>query len=205
MNDIIANILLGYISGLLWADKYAGMVRIATRTTESGLKQYFPVACNVTETECNAGRYIDLIPNDGKKSVMYFEDAGGVQYKTRTGSIYTYTANLRLVCWLNLKKLGLTDCSATPGAIGDILRALPGKVTPADASPYGLSNVIISYNGEEKKDVSIFSKYSYNEAQTQYLLYPYDYFALNISVDFSMNENCLPTLTPGSDNPCNTH
>lgn len=203
MIDIVANILHEYIKDLAWADKTAALIRVATRTTESGVRQYFPVACQLTEAECNAGRYQDLMPDDRKKSVMYFEDNGGVQYKRKAGSVDIYEAHLRLVGWLNIKLLGQTDCSITAGAIGDILRALPGKVAPAVASTYGLSNVLIHYAGEAKKDVNIFSKYSYNEAQTQYLLYPYDYFALEFSVEFSMNKECLPTLTPGTVNNCN--
>ena len=203
MIDIVANILHDYIKNLAWADKTAALIRVATRSTESGVRQYFPVACQLTEAECNSGRYQDLMPDDRKKSVMYFEDNGGVQYKRSAGSVDYYEAKLRLVGWLNIKQLGQTDCSITSGAIGDILRAMPGKVAPHIASTYGLTNVLINFDSEVKKDVNIFSKYSYNEAQSQYLLYPFDYFALDFSVDFAMNTDCLPTLTPETPDNCN--
>jgi hypothetical protein len=203
MINIVANILHDYIKELPWADKTAGLIRVATRTTESGIKQYFPVACNLTEAECNGGRYKDLMPDDRKKSVMYFEDNGGVQYKRSQGSVDFYEAKLRLVGWLNLKLLGQTDCSVTSGAVGDILRAMPGKVAHSIASTYGFTNMLINFDGELKKDVNIFSKYSYNEAQAQYLLFPFDYFALDFTVEFAMNIDCLPTLTPETPHNCN--
>jgi hypothetical protein len=203
MNDIIAGILKDYVDTLAFADKIAGMVRIAERTGEAGLKQYFPVACNLTEAECNTGRYMDLIPDGKKKSVIYFEEKAGVQLLRRGGSGNVYESKLRLVVWLNLKLLGIEACTSTAGAMGDILRVIPNKIPQTITSPFGIGNMIVTFEGEALKSADIFSKYSYNQAQTQYLLFPYDYFALDFTIELHLNKECLPSLTPGEPNNCN--
>jgi len=49
----------------------------------------------------------------------------------------------------------------------------------------------IKVNQELVKSAAIFSKYSYDEAVTQYLMYPFDYFALDITTDFLINKSCI--------------
>ena len=66
--------------------------------------------------------------------------------------------------------------------------------------PVSLSNVFpysfirIELTGEETKNVSIFSKYTYNEEEKQYLIYPFDYFALNYEISFYVGINCIDPI-----------
>jgi hypothetical protein len=46
--------------------------------------------------------------------------------------------------------------------------------------------------GQNKE--GIFSSYSYNETEKQFLNYPYDYFAFNLNIDYRLPIGCLEEL-----------
>ena len=195
MNELIADILKNNLAGLTWIDRYAGLVRTASIKVKSGdttiIKQ-FPVACNVTEADCTTDKYQDLVPNSTKRSIIYFED-NGVSYELYRGNMLKGTANLRLVCWFNLKKFGNTDCTYSATLINDLLSHLPINLN--DYTP--LANATLRIDSEEPKTAAIFNRYSYDELLNQYLLYPYDYFAVNLIVTFYMPKNCIdPVIDP---------
>jgi UDP-3-O-acyl-N-acetylglucosamine deacetylase len=52
-------------------------------------------------------------------------------------------------------------------------------------------SIYISSITQVERSVDIFSKYTYNEQATQYLMYPYDYFALDLDIDFMIP--CIET------------
>ena len=189
MNQTVANILKSYIECLDFVDKIAGLVQTVylNITDDSGVKvqKSFPVSCNFSAEDCKTGLYNDLAPDSKYKTVIYFED-GGVTFNKREGAFICYTSNLKLVCWINVAKLygelcpdGI-PCTAGSVIIKKILCQLPEH--PANVDPFAkFYPVVVS---EDIRSNSIFSKYTYNELQTQYLLYPYDFFALNITTDF---------------------
>jgi hypothetical protein len=185
----IGLILKSYLAPLPFVDRLGGIVRPITKTDRDGektIKKTFPVDCNVTEHDCIAGQYTDLVPNSKYKSIHYFED-NGTSILQRTAMDFHFQAKLKLVGWLNLKKLGKTECSLSSLAIANILKAFPTNYFNNGI----YSRIQISVLGQDPKDSRIFSKYSYSEEQTQYLMYPYDYFALNLSVGFSIREACI--------------
>lgn len=191
MNQAIADIIKTQIEDLDFIDKIAGLVQtvhidIANENGERVTKS-FPVACCVTADDCIAGAYNDLAPNSKYKTVIYFED-GGVSFVKNTRSHKFFRSTLRLVCWINVAKLKEQECyntlSCTVSAhlIADIIRHLPvypQNISPFDAVSFEVTDQVIRSN-------SIFSQYSYNEKQTQYLLSPYDFFALTIQTDFAI-------------------
>ena len=191
MNQAIANILKGHIEDLTFVDKIAGLVstQYMTITDENGNKvqKAYPVACCVTADDCKEGAYNDLTPNSAYKTVIYFED-GGVSFVRAQGNFRHYQSRLRLVCWINVAKKYedpcYTDvpCNASTNIIIEIIRAIPNF--PANHDP--LMQVRFEVMGQPVRDNSIFGRYTYNEMQTQYLMAPYDYFALDITTDFAI-------------------
>ena len=137
----------------------------------------------------NINLSIDLVPNSNKRSIIYFEN-NGIKISPINGNIFECVANVRLVCWCNLKKINDTFVNA------DLI-----KLAVIQAMPVSLSNVFpysfirIELTGEETKNVSIFSKYTYNEEEKQYLIFPFDYFALNYEVSFYVGSNCIEPIT----------
>lgn len=185
------------IATLPFIDRLAGMVRPVTIKTEqqtgSFTKQIFPVACNVSAADCiNQGKYQDLVPNDSKKSVIYFEENGGSVVIGKERNNFQFRAGIRIVGWLNLGKLGVTGCSWSSVAVLQILSKLPQGY-------FNLNNTYtkcrIASVFEAEKSPAIFSKYSYDESVIQYLLYPFDYFALNLTIEYVVPLACINALT----------
>lgn len=202
MNNKIAAILKTYIVTLPWADKVGGLVQtvnVLDKSGEKGVEKSYPVSCDVTSDACVKGIYQALTPDSKKKSIMYFEDRGGVTFKRQEGDRLHYTAQLRLIGWLNLKQLECDTCG-TEGGCGvsgdyvlDVIQLFPYR--PIDVG--GFYGVMIHPPVQVERSVSIFSRYTYNETATQYLMYPYDYFALDFDVDFMINTRCKkPNVIP---------
>jgi len=195
MNNTIANIIKARIEDLDFIDKIAGLVSTVHMniTDENGTKvqKAYPVACDVTADDCKQGAYNDLCPDSKYMTVIYFED-GGVEFRERKGIFTCFTSRLRLVCWINVAKYlseccneGIT-CTASADIIKKILCALPPQ--PENIDPY--TSVYPVVTSQLVRSNSIFSQYSYNEKQTQYLMAPFDYFALNIVTEFCVCMDC---------------
>lgn len=201
----IGQILKSYISPLGFIDKLGGVVRVVTKNESdsegSVIRKSFPVDCDVTNDDCLTGKYVDLMPNSAYLSVSYFEDQG-VRLVTQDVRNFTFEATLKYVCWLNLKKLGKTSCSNSALAYLNILKALPTAYFNQTVNTVPYSRVIIKVDGQDIKSPQIFSKYTYDEEKTQYLIYPYDYFSMNVNVQFTISQACIPAFTTGEELIC---
>lgn len=189
MNGQIADIIKSQIENLPFMDRTAGLVRIVKRQEvgEKGtIVKTFPVDCDVSQKDCVSGKYTDLIPNTKYKSIHYFEDMG-VTPSGQDQLNFDFDARLRLVGWLNLQKLGKTTCSVSHLAIAAILK----KISSGNFNSFPFTRIQIKCSGIEPKTAAIFSKYSYAEEISQYLLYPYDYYAMNFNVSFRVPYKCI--------------
>lgn len=189
MNNKIANIVVDYIKDLPWIEKLAGMTQVARiYQTSDGAKieKRYPISCQLDyEDACKEGCYDELVPNSKYRSVVYFED-GSFSYRERRGKRLYYESNIRLVAWLNYKLLEGAGCGSTGEYILDIIQALPEIPVDID-NMRGMTITVIS---QARRDSGIFSKYTYNEFATQYMLIPYDYFALDIRTEFFVIPEC---------------
>ena len=181
MNNIIADLLKGYIDTLVWSDKTSGLVQTANIRIKNGdsvSDKSYPVSCHMTYNACIKGAYQDLAPDSKKKSVLYFEDKG-VAFVEKIGNRMKMRSSLRLVGWLNLCLIE-DSCGQTGSYVIDVIKVLPSHVF----STTEFISIFISSISQVERSVDIFSKYTYNEQATQYLMYPYDYFALDLEIDF---------------------
>jgi len=195
MNHAIADILKARIIDLDFVDKIAGLVAPTYMNIPDKdgnmVEKCFPISCTTTVQDCKEGLYNDLCPDSKYKTVIYFEDRG-VSYDRREGKFIYYKSNLRLVCWINIALIESdactdgTDCSMSAELIKEIICAMPSH--PTNISPFVSVYPVIT--SQEIRSNSIFSQYTYNEKQVQYLMYPYDYFALNIETSFAVCQNC---------------
>lgn len=195
MTNDLAEILKGKISGLPFMDRITGLVKTLTirDTQENGTSKVksYPIACNVTANDCvSNGKYQDLVPSSKHKSVIYFEDTGGTQMTGIKGDLFNFRSTIRLVGWLNLKKMGLTDCNWSSTAVLQVMRELSQLTQPANYHDKYL-HLKMTGMSEAVKSVDIFRRYTYDEPVSQYLIYPYDYFAIDITIEFSVNKNCI--------------
>ncbi len=197
----IGNILIGQIDTLPFLDKYTGVVKVITMADNSAgrnVKKIFPVACNLNLEDCNKGkRYLDFVPDDSKKSVLYLEDTG-LRFQRQEGNRTYWKASYNLVCWLNLPKLGSTSCSYSAIAILSILKSLP--IQPFNANDT-YNQIKINLIGQQPKSTNPFARYSYDESVSQFLMYPFDYFVLALDVDFMVDLRCV--VIPDLSEPIN--
>ena len=192
MNNKLANIIKGKISDLTWIDKIAGLVQTVNIKIDKVSKSY-PISCDVDYEVCIKGAYQDLAPNSKKDSIVYFEDKG-VSFVQRIGNRIKFRSSLRLVCWLNLKNIYGATCDAevehgnvSGDYVIEVIKALP-SVPFSEGDFIGITITDIS---QAERSVDIFSKYTYNEQATQYLLFPFDFFALDLQIEFTIP--CIKT------------
>lgn len=189
----IGNIIINKIKDLSFIDKYAGVVRPATKTDRDSdnkvVRKTFPIACNVIPTECDDGTYMELCPDSKKKSVVYLEDSP-IAFLRREKNTFHFRGRFDLVVWLNLPMLGKTDCSVSSKVLMSIIAAFPDL--PFHSGIF--QSINISVLGQDQKTRNPFQKYSYDEATSQFLLYPFDYLVIPIQVDFAVNKKCLDSF-----------
>lgn len=198
MVNEIGEIIIGYIKQLPFVENISGVVKQISYKTETGVKKTFPASCILTAEQCKTGDYKDLCPDNSKKSIIYLEDKGARLIK-KEGPMYFWRASFDLVCWLNLPALGFSDCSYSAIAIMAILSKLPGSPVPSNGIYSRLNYIPV---GEVTKAQNPFAKYTYDETINQFLMKPYDYFVLNIDVEYCIDKRCLTAQSINPLIPC---
>ena len=170
-----------------FTDKITGIVKTA-QADIAGTVKTFPVAVNTDISVCSDSQLLDYSPDNTKTSIIYFEDRGTQMNRMENSSVY-FTSNFTLVCWFNYKKL-TGDMTNTSLITGNILKYIPvvlGNITP-------LIGVVLSVTGEQASDGGVFSKYSYMEAQSQFITYPFGYVALDMTAEYSVRKECFEDI-----------
>lgn len=192
----IASILKDRISAFPYVDKIGGLTRVA-RYQREGTEVVIPVAGDVDEAlACDPSTVRDMVPDDRYGCIVYFEDRGTTRETSRTRGTF-YSASLRLVCWINTAKFG-----SDPVAADRILEQFTNDLNVGQ--PYntdtliGLKHLV---SGIPQRGASIFSQYTYPEAARQYLLWPFDAFALDIIATYRIKPGCEEAPVP-DDNAC---
>ena len=178
--------ILPYVQTLNFADLVAGIVTPATKkiinSEGNATIKIFPIYEN-TPSQCSSGDYVTLIPDEKYKSIIYFEEVNSIIISQSNYEI-KFRADVRLVGWFNLKKISTTVTSDKLSAL--ILRNVPQSIADFD----NIYNVNILFNGFENKNPLVFSAYTYDESETQYLLFPYDYCSMRFNIEYSLGRSC---------------
>lgn len=194
----VGNIIIDKISDLAFVDKIAGVVRVIRFKDKSGIVKSYPADCRISLDDCNKGkRYLDLVPDSSKNSVIYLEDTGLRQTSSR-GTIQTYNAQFNLIGWLNLAKLGVNSCSYSAIAIGAIFKRI--SIPQFNSGIY--QYITIRIIGQQPKSIDPFAKYAYDETINQYLMFPYDHFVLSLEVDFRFDTRCIDDVSSPEEIAC---
>ncbi len=197
INDIIETIKPRILE-LPFIDKYGGLVRIVKKgyTNENGVYyKTFPVTCETEIADCNdEGKLRALTPDESYKSLSYFESAGNIRvnmedYKGKR--VVKVIAPIDFVCWLNLPRLGITDCHSSIFELMMIQffnQSASSKIScEHDINYVDVKFKIISFSSRDEK---IFSKYSYGD-MLGLLIYPFDFFKINLEISFYVDPNCI--------------
>ena len=125
----------------------------------------------------DGNKYQDCVPNDGKQSIVYWEDYGTTRLfgSTRYDRLQT---SVRLVMWLNMKKISTHDYDQ---CVREIMNKIPRRIG---------NEVFIIRTGQEPKTPAIFGRYNYREGK-QYVSPPFDVAAFNFNIRY-MSTYCKP-------------
>ena len=215
INQIIDSIRAD-IEALPWVERYGGLTfRIGVQRplgNEEVSTSIVPVSRYLNTKNCEEehDRYFFLVPDERHKSIVYFEQIGNTTFTTPTHStgtryrnVITGSQNLRLVVWLNLGAMGTDDPGQADHVAADLWGLVDGKkYDKLDVSPaFPAFKIKWQVNTQVQKSLAIFSGLSYEDRQDM-LMYPYDFFALDVNVTWYMNKACLPAFEPGTPIDC---
>lgn len=176
----VTDLIVAELTGLNFVDRIGGIVKeleVVSPVDETANTKIYPVGGQ----DAN-GNHLTYLPDNKYKSVIFFEDNGttcetDVRYNN-------YESSIRLIAWYNLPAINEDYVR------GDLLtQTLIHNLPHTFANTDYLTKIFLDFNGEVAKDKSIFSKYSFDEATWQYLNYPYDYAAIDLTVKYSVPRN----------------
>lgn len=184
MNSIIAQLLKDRISQFAYVDRLAGIVRAVEREQAGGTIT-IPIAIDVDDPlACDDSSLRDLVPDERYACMVYFEDKGcrAVQSRTRGTS---FECRMRLVCWVNTARFN-GDAHAADRIMQQFIGAIPSGVYN-DGPFIGVRHTI---EAVPERGKAIFAAYSYPAEKRQYLLHPFDAFAIDILTVLRIKPGC---------------
>lgn len=183
MNKQLAGLLMPYVAGLPFADLVGGLAQTISTGGRSEVKgaaatpvRRFPASTTVAAPYQVTSVYQDLTPNDKYKSVTFFEGYD-CRVVNRERGLINLKSIIRIACWLNTKKVQMTDVEA----LIKLLAALPEGFINGN----GLVKVKIA--DTKVLDAGIFNRYTFDETVRQYLMMPFQAFALELEITYSVN------------------
>lgn len=200
MNSPVANLILARIeaANLGWIDKVAGLTRAITFSKGKNIGTW-PIACTVNDPlACDETTIAELLPNENYNSILFFE---GETFPTRVKDRVmgaSFTSKLRIVVWMNCSRLG-GDCDCGSLAAQNLITAIESSRRGYASGPLiEIKHTVIG--GGPARGREIFSRYTFNEARSQYLHYPFDFFALDVETTFRVAKGCEDQLDPDNVN-----
>ena len=169
-----------------------------TGDVQRTIEKTFPVTCDwagqrpCEDQPANAqDGLIAMVPDSTQKGIMYFEGRGARPQAYERGGLRIISF-LRLVVWLNTKHLDVPN--SCTGAATPVMTSIIEKFIGQGKNPFNegdYKRVVIGLNEITENDSGIFSQYSYDEARTQFIMPPYEYFALDFQIEFFIKSQCV--------------
>ena len=189
MIQTIVNYLKDNYLQLPFVDTLGGVITVLRQSlpVDGGKTKVniFPAVLNEDKQECNNfSEYIAMIPDSTKKGMIYFE-AQNVSITKSDYHNYKASCKVKLIFWCNLNKINKAYINADI-IMMKIMSAIPQRI--ANIGNY--DSVNFNFLGNSKT-ASLFSAYTYKEEERQYLMFPYDYFALDYEITWNCNNKCF--------------
>lgn len=198
MNKELANVLKGKLLTLPFADLVAGMAQVLTvqqlssdnATTITTRRPVTYDAWFKTGGSCE-GQEVSLVPDSKWKSIIYFEDLGVAPLGTLR-KIQGYSSSLRLICWLNRAALvGETYAEISARCQSAIISRLAHR-NPQNIGIF--TRLTINVERIPPQTPELFSKYTYDETDRQYLRPPFEFFGIDFRANFYVPVNCMDEI-----------
>jgi len=181
MIEVVANELRRPLVDLGWIDLAGGLVR-EQRLRVGEVEKTLPACIDPDDHTRN----LLLVPDSSRSVITYFDCIGNSNRgEVSCGRGFLFASTFRLVAWFNTLKI--EPSGVVPTAAVAMVSALSGYRF-ADAAP--ISNLRVSPLQEVPKSPAIFARWTYDEAETQFLMPPFDYFAFDFLVSFALSTSC---------------
>lgn len=187
----LASILKERISQFTYVDRLAGLVRpITIEQGEDSRPIIVPVAIDAEDSlACDESTQQEMIPDDRYACMVYFEGGSMNREVSRTRGI-SYQVRMRLVCWINTEKFN-GDVTAGEKIMQQFIGVLDNRSPVTTDTFIGLKTTAESV---PEKGAGLFSRYTYKEGVNQYLHWPFDAFAIDISMTLRIKPGCEGVL-----------
>ncbi len=209
---LIDTLLSADLQALDFVGRYGGMVStIYTKQDDfeangKGVTKRYPVACDVSSVDCaNQSLYQDLVPNDEKTSVVYWEEISPMANvgETATKNYYQrrFRGVARLVFWANLAKLGASTCNGDMMAMQLEVERVVTRKGKISGGLYNDSFIRFKVNKDVPQDINtVFGKYDYPK-ELNYYLYPFGFFAVDVEfeIDYCVATGANVPINPAVD------
>lgn len=200
MNGEIAEILKSKIQGLNFVDKITGLVQVGYLTqaelSKKAGKEFaygelevikVPMSQGLIGCETKPYSYDLYFPDKNKKSIIFFEDSG-TTVEGQVRDMTTYKSSLRLICWYNKNLINPTVSR------NDIIQNINNLLKDTQPNTTRFNRIYVEFKGQEVHSEDIWSKYDLDRAMYQIMTHPYDCFALNYEVLFTVVDSCTPEI-----------
>lgn len=208
MINTIASTIKTKLLELNLFERFGGIVKPYTKVYKNGTSITMPIAHDVDGETCfETQKHKELVPNDQFKSVAYIEQRTDAveglsdKYPKRTPS---YSVGLRLVCWVNLAKLGQADPSVVDRIVLTIQKKLRENdrfITVTESGYTGSQIQIQSMSLVNGTKTDIFGPYSHSEFN-KHLVYPFAYFAIDFNAILHLGDACFTEFTAQTEIEC---
>jgi hypothetical protein len=194
MNKELSIVLRDKLVGLPFVDMLGGMVQTVTtedanQDNEAAAKivKKFPVTYDIASLDCQ-GKETAMVPDSSKKSIIYFEDFG-LSVAGRVHGQTMYSSSLRLICWMNKANLvGNAYVNIGGRCMATIVDILAGH-NPENVGMF--TRMTVNVARIPPQDAGLFGRYTYNEADRQYLRPPFEFFGIDFIINFQVPSKCL--------------
>lgn len=185
----------------VWTERIGHLVRFVTPEDEKR-RIRLPASRFVNGKPCGVpGGEMILVPDKGIRSLVYFEALQPSQPSRRLSRYEQREVRLRMVVWLNLKKLGLTDQVAYEEQFAQRIRGacLPRTFTDVPNQVFQglLMSAVMEPWGQQ-----VFRGCLFAEDVQPLLGDGYCPFAMEISYRVLVPLNCAPDITLGASTVC---
>lgn len=179
-----------------WAGMVAGIALPQHYTNTDKKVEKIPVACRPDAAVCNEGSLASLIPDVNQKSIIFFEDLGSSN-NGGMGRVDRIESNVKLICWVNWKKLGESDCSPD-----NIMQEVIGTFANYRGNIGQFLNVNVKLDSIAPSTYDIWNRYSFKSGRRAYMMAPYTAFAVTFKITFLMRSGCYTALIPSAEIEC---
>jgi hypothetical protein len=199
MTAQIATFVKGKLQPVLpFIDKFGGLVAMLVyqeETADGGtVEKRFPVSHDTNAQDCLANNnQREFVPDGSNYNGIAYLENQSLTVGGSTAGGTQYTASLRFVCWYNSEKI--TGVAADDQLLTQLIDRIQRTLTASIWNSAPFSRIRVVLRDVLVRDRSIFGAFTYSEAETQYLMPPFDYFAVDMTINFVVPRACVPALT----------